>query len=227
MQSGSLMVLSSGMSLAGPCSTICGWERSPAWWPERCDSDNVLNIAQIAMGSLCLVGIVFQFHPYQAKETATMASVEEALMEMYLAGGSVRRVEDITEAFWGTRVSPSAVSELNKQLYERMDAWRNQPITGTLAYVAMDGIWLKRSWGGEVKNVAVLVAIGVDRDGYRQVLGVVEGAKEDAESWRQFLRHLKQRGLSGVQLVTSDKCLGLVEALGESYPEADWQRGTG
>jgi transposase-like protein len=152
------------------------------------------------------------------------SSVEEALMEMYLAGVSVRRVEDITEALWGTRVSPSAVSELNQKLYVRIEEWRNQPIGGTFAYVSLDGIWLKRSWGGEVKNVAVLVAIGVDQDGYRQVLGVCEGAKEDTESWRQFLRHLKERGLKGVRLVTSDKCLGLVEALGEFYPEADWQR---
>ncbi|TWU17340.1 IS256 family transposase [Bythopirellula polymerisocia] len=152
------------------------------------------------------------------------SSVEEALMEMYLAGVSVRRVEDITEALWGTRVSPSTVSELNQQLYERIEKWRNQPIVGEFAYVALDGIWLKRSWGGEVKNVAVLVAVGVDQEGYRQVLGVCEGAKEDTESWRKFLRHLKERGLKGVRLVTSDKCLGLVEALGEFYPEADWQR---
>jgi putative transposase len=152
------------------------------------------------------------------------SSVEEALMEMYLAGVSVRRVEDITEALWGTRVSPSTVSELNQQLYERIEQWRNEPIEGNFAYVALDGIWLKRSWGGEVKNVAVLVAIGVDQDGYRHVLGVCEGAKEDTESWRKFLRHLKERGLKGVRLVTSDKCLGLVEALGEFYPEADWQR---
>jgi putative transposase len=152
------------------------------------------------------------------------SSVEEALMEMYLAGVSVRRVEDITEALWGTRVSPSAVSELNQKLYERIEAWRNEPITGQFAYVALDGVWLKRSWGGEVKNVAVLVAIGVDQDGYRHVLGVCEGAKEDAASWRNFLRHLKERGLSGVRLVSSDKCLGLVETLGEFYPEADWQR---
>jgi len=154
------------------------------------------------------------------------SSVEEALMEMYLAGVSVRRVEDITEALWGTRVSPSAVSDLNQKLYERIEAWRNRPIEGEFAYVWLDGIWLKRSWGGEVKNVAVLVAIGVDADGYRQVLGVMEGAKEDAESWRGFLRHLKGRGLKGVRLVTSDKCLGLVEALAEFYPEADWQRCT-
>src|SRR5262249_51650283 len=85
-------------------------------------------------------------------------------------------------------------------------------------------IWLKRSWGGEVKNVAVLVAIGGREDGYREILGVVEGGKEDTESWRNFLRHLKERGLPGVRLFVSDKCLGLVEALGEFYPDAAWQR---
>jgi putative transposase len=152
------------------------------------------------------------------------SSVEEALVEMYLAGVSVRRVEDITEALWGTRISPSAVSELNQKIYCQIDAWRNRPIEGRHAYVYLDGIWLKRSWGGEVKNVAVLVAIGVREDGYREILGVVEGTKEDTESWRSFLRHLKQRGLTGVRLVTSDKCLGLVEAVAEFYPEASWQR---
>ena len=101
------------------------------------------------------------------------SSVEEALMEMYLAGVSVRRVEDITEALWGTRVSPSTVSKLNQQLYKEIEVWRNQPIEGTFAYVSLDGIWLKRSWGGEVKNVAVLEATGVDQDGYRRVLGVL------------------------------------------------------
>jgi putative transposase len=152
------------------------------------------------------------------------SSVEEALVEMYLAGVSVRRVEDITEALWGTRVSPSTVSELNQKIYTQIDTWRNRPIEGEHAYVYLDGIWLKRSWGGEVKNVAVLVAIGVRSDGYREILGVVEGVKEDTESWRNFLRHLKQRGLQGVRLLISDKCLGLVEAVGEFYPEATWQR---
>jgi len=152
------------------------------------------------------------------------SSVEEALVEMYLAGVSVRRVEDITEALWGTRVSPSTVSELNQKIYAQIEAWRNRPIEGRHAYVYLDGIWLKRSWGGEVKNVAVLVAIGVREDGYREILGVVEGVKEDTESWRNFLRHLKERGLQGVRLLVSDKCLGLVEAVGEFYPEATWQR---
>jgi len=152
------------------------------------------------------------------------SSVEEALMEMYLAGVSVRRVEDITEALWGVKVSPSTVSELNQKIYAQIEAWRNQPIDGRHAYVYLDGLWLKRSWAGEVKNVSVLVAVGVNQDGYREILGVAEGAKEDKASWQNFLRYLKERGLSGVRLVVSDKCLGLVEALGEFFPEAAWQR---
>lgn len=154
------------------------------------------------------------------------SSVEEALVEMYLAGVSVRRVEDITEALWGTRVSSSTVSELNQKIYERIEEWRVRPIEDEMVYVFLDGIWLKRSWGGEVKNIAVLVAVGVGLDGHRQILGVCEGTKEDAESWRTFLRHLKERGLRGVRMITSDKCLGLVEALGEFFPEAAWQRCT-
>jgi len=152
------------------------------------------------------------------------SSVEEALIEMYLAGVSVRRVEDITEALWGTRVSPGTVSNLNKKVYERIEKWLNAPIEGEYSYIYLDGIWLKRCWAGEVKNVSVLVAIGVDQDGYRHVLGVREGAKEDKESWTGFLRHLKKRGLKGVRLFVSDKCLGLVESLADFYPTAKWQR---
>jgi transposase-like protein len=152
------------------------------------------------------------------------SSVEEALVEMYLAGVSVRRIEDITEALWGTKVSPSTVSELNKKIYVQINEWRNRPIEGEHPYVYLDGIWLKRSWGGEVRNIAVLVAVGVNKDGFREILAVQEGTKEDKESWRGFLRHLKGRGLKGVRLVVSDKCLGLVESLAEFYPEASWQR---
>lgn len=152
------------------------------------------------------------------------SSVEEAMIEMYLAGVSVRRVEDITEALWGERVSASTVSELNQKIYATIEAWRQRPIEGEHSYVYLDGIWLKRSWGGEVRNIAVLVAVGVRSDGHREILGVAEGMKEDKESWRNFLRYLKERGLKGVKLVISDKCLGLLEALGEFYSEARWQR---
>ena len=156
----------------------------------------------------------------------TESSVEEALMEMYLAGVSVRRVEDITEALWGVKVSPSTVSDLNQKIYDQIEQWRMKPLEGKHPYVFLDGLWLKRSWGGEVRKVSVLVAFGVNEDGYREILGVAEGAKEDKESWRNFLRYLKDRGLTGVELVVSDKCLGLVEALAEFYPDSDWQRCT-
>ena len=152
------------------------------------------------------------------------ASVEEALMEMYLAGVSVRRVEDITEALWGTRVSPGTVSNLNKKIYEQITAWRNKPIKGAHPYVYLDGIVLKRSWAGEVRNVSLLVAIGVNEEGYREILGIVEGAKEDKAGWSAFLKHLKERGLSGIELIISDACLGLVESVAAFYPEARWQR---
>ncbi len=152
------------------------------------------------------------------------SSVEEALVEMYLAGVSVRRVEDITQALWGTRVSASTVSDLNQKIYKQIEEWRQQPLVGEFPYVFLDGLWLKRSWGGEVKNVSVLVAIGVAQTGYRQILAVSEGAKGDKVSWTAFLRELKERGLKGVKLFVSDKCLGLVENLAEFYPEASWQR---
>ena len=152
------------------------------------------------------------------------SSVEEALIEMYLAGVSVRRVEDIAQALWGTRVSASTVSDLNQKIYGKIDEWRERPLVGDFPYVFLDGLWLKRSWGGEVKNVSVLVAIGVAQSGYREILAVSEGAKEDKASWTQFLRELKDRGLKGVELIVSDKCLGLVENLAEFYPDAKWQR---
>lgn len=152
------------------------------------------------------------------------SSVEEALIEMYLAGVSVRRVEDITEALWGTRVSPSTVSNLNKKIYAKIEEWRHRPIEGAHPYVFLDGIVMKRTWAGEVRNVSLLVAIGVTSEGYREILGICEGAKEDKSGWSSFLRHLVDRGLKGVELIVSDACRGLVESAAEYLPEARWQR---
>jgi len=157
---------------------------------------------------------------YRRRET----SVEEALVQMYLAGVSVRRVEDITEALWGTRVSPSTVSRLNQKIYEQIEAWRNRPIEGSHPYLYLDGIVLKRSWAGEVRNVSLLVAISVNAEGYREILGIVEGAKEDKAGWSGFLKHLKDRGLKGVELIVSDACTGLVESAAELFPQTRWQR---
>lgn len=172
-----------------------------------------------------LKGVAFEtaiIERYRRRET----SVEEALIEMYLAGVSVRRVEDITEALWGTKVSPGTISNLNKKAYENIEKWRNRPLTGKYPYLYVDGIFLKRCWGGEYENASVLIAIGVTEDGYREILGAAEGLKEDLESWKNFFVWLKSRGLDGVKLVIGDKALGMVESIGQVFPEAKYQRCT-
>ena len=171
-----------------------------------------------------LKGVTFEtaiIERYRRRES----SVEEALIEMYLAGVSVRRVEDITEALWGSKVSPSTISELNKKAYVHIEDWRNRPLQGgKYPYVYVDGIYLKRNWGGECENVAILVAIAVNEDGYREVLGAAEGMKEDKASWVSFFQWLRGRGLDGVKLIVGDKCIGMLEAVGEVFPEAKYQR---
>lgn len=143
---------------------------------------------------------------------------------MYLAGVSVRRVEDVTEFLWGSRVSASTVSSLNQKVYEKIEDWRNRPITGEYPYVFVDGIYLKRSWGGEMTSVSVLVAIGVAEDGYREILGACKGASESKECWRSFLVSFKERGLKGVRLFTSDKHLGFLESASEVFAETSSAR---
>lgn len=172
-----------------------------------------------------LRGLTFEtsiIERYRRRET----SVEEALIEMYLAGVSVRRVEDISEALWGTKVSPGTISNLNKKAYENIEKWRNRPITGKYPYLFVDGIYLQRCWGGEYENCSVLVAIGVNSEGYREILGACEGLKEDSESWKNFFVWLKSRGLDGVEMITGDKALGMVETIGEVFPHAKYQRCT-
>lgn len=172
-----------------------------------------------------LKGIPFEtaiIERYRRRE----CSVEEALIEMYLAGVSVRRVEDITEALWGTKVSPGTISNLNKKAYEHIETWRSRKLTGSYPYVFVDGVYLKRSWGGEIQNVSILVAIGVNEDGCREIIGAAEGMKEDRESWRTFFVWLKERGLAGVRLMIGDKCLGMLESIPEVFPDAKYQRCT-
>lgn len=151
-------------------------------------------------------------------------SVEEALIEMYLAGVSVRRVEDISEALWGAKVSPGTISNLNQKVYNQIEQWRNRELVDEYPYVYLDGIYLKKNWGGTIESVAILVALGVNSEGNREIIGAAEGGKEDKESWLRFLRHLKERNLKGVRLMVGDKCLGLVEAIKEVYPQTKYQR---
>ena len=153
-------------------------------------------------------------------------SVEEAIIEMRLAGVSMRRIEDVSEILWGAGVSAGTVSSLNDKAFKAVEEWRCRPLAREYPYVYVDGIYLKRSWGGSYENVAVMVAIGVNEDGYREVIGCAEGFTESAERWRDFLSWLKPRGLRGVRMFVGDKAAGMVGSIAEVFPDAKYQRCT-
>ena len=172
-----------------------------------------------------LKGLTFEsaiIQRYQRRE----CSVEEALVEMYLAGVAMRRVESITEILWGQKVSSGTISNLNQKCFAQIEEWRSKKLTEKYPYVFVDGIFLKSCWGGSFENASVLVAIGVTEDGYREVIGTAEGLKEDTESWKNFFVCLKSRGLDGIKLIIGDKNLGMVESIGEVFPNARYQRCT-
>ena len=151
-------------------------------------------------------------------------SVEESLIDMYLAGVSTRQVDDISQLLWGDRMPSQTLSDKLKRIYGEIDQWRTRPLESEYPYVFVDGVWHKRSWGGRVENVSVLVAIGINAEGHREVIGVTEGMREDAASWEQFIRSMIERGLKGVRLVVGDRCAGLVATVGSMLPKAKYQR---
>lgn len=170
-----------------------------------------------------LKGAVFEsavIERYRRREE----SVEEALIDMYLAGVSTRQVDDASQLLWGDRMPSQTLSDKLKKVYADIDEWRGRPLEQDYPYLFMDGVWHKRCWGGSVENVSILVAVGVGMDGRREVLSVAEGMKEDSESWREFIKGMLARGLKGVRLVTGDRCAGLVAAVNELLPGARYQR---
>ena len=170
-----------------------------------------------------LEGAVFEsavIERYRRREE----SVEEALIDMYLAGVSTRQVDDISQLPWGDRMPSQTLSDKLKKVYGDIDAWRTRPLEDEYPYVFVDGVWHKRSWGGSVENVSILVAIGINREGHREVIGVTEGMKEDRASWEQFFRGMIERGLKGVRLVVGDRCAGLVSTVNGMLPKARYQR---
>ena len=170
-----------------------------------------------------LKGAVFEsavIERYRRREE----SVEEALIDMYLAGVSTRQVDDVSQLLWGDRMPSQTLSDKLKKVYADIDEWRGRPLEQDYPYLFMDGVWHKRCWGGSVENVSILVAVGVGMDGRREVLSVAEGMKEDSESWREFIKGMLACGLKGVRLVTGDRCAGLVAAVNELLPGARYQR---
>ena len=153
-------------------------------------------------------------------------TVEETIIEMYLAGVPTQRIEDVSEILWGAGVSAGAVSNLNDKAFRAVDEWRCRPLACKYPYVYVDGIHLKRSWGGSYENAAMMVAIGVNDDGYREVIGCAEGFTEPKECRHDFLSWLKSRGLRGVRMFTGDKAAGMVGSIAEVFPGAKYQRCT-
>lgn len=154
------------------------------------------------------------------------SSVEETMIEMYLTGVSTRRIEDVSEILWGSSVSAATVSNLNERAFASVEERRNRPLERAYPYAYIDGIYLKRSRGGVCENVAVMVAIGVNDNGHREVIGAAEGFTESSECWRDFLSWLRSRGLRGVRMIVKDKAAGMVGSIAEVFPEAACQRCT-
>lgn len=143
---------------------------------------------------------------------------------MYLVGVSTRQVDDISQLLWGDRMPSQTLNDRLRRVYAEIDEWRTRPLDDECPYVFVDGVWHKRSWGGSVENVSILGAIGVGKDGHREVIGVAEGMREDSASWEQFFRGMIERGLKGVRLVVGDRWAGLVATVDSILPKARYQR---
>jgi transposase-like protein len=149
----------------------------------------------------------------------------QVVAEAYVRGVSTRRVEGLVETLGISSLSKSQVSELAKDLDQMVSDFRGRPLdAGPYTYVWADALTMKVREGGRIVNVACLLAVGVNAEGHREILGVDVATTEDGTGWLAFLRSLVARGLSGVQLVISDDHQGLVDAISATLPGAGWQR---
>ena len=143
----------------------------------------------------------------------------------YLLGVSTRRMDKLVETLGITSLSKSQVSVMAKELDATVESFRTRPLdAGPYTFMAADALVLKVREGGRVVNVHALIAVGVNAEGYREILGIDVTTAEDGAGWLTFLRSLTARGLTGVRLVTSDAHAGLVNAIGATLPAASWQR---
>jgi len=160
------------------------------------------------------------FERFQRSEKALVS----ALAEMYIQGVSTRKVKAITEELCGHSFSASAISAINKGLDEALTKFARRKLTEDYPYLILDARYEKVREDGVIQSQAVLVAIGINWEGKRQILGVELANRESQTSWREFLLALRQRGLTGVEFVVSDDHAGLKKAIAEILPEAAWQR---
>ncbi len=160
------------------------------------------------------------FERYQRSEKALVA----AMTEMYVQGVSTRKVKAVTEELCGHEVSASTISRLNGKLDEELERFAKRRLTESYPYLILDARYEKVREDGVIGSQAVMIAIGVDWEGRRNVLAVELANRESVSSWKEFCLALKQRGLSGVEVVISDDHAGLRKAIAEVFTEAVWQR---
>lgn len=160
------------------------------------------------------------FERYQRSEKALVA----ALAEMYVQGVSTRKTKAITEELCGHSFSASTISEINKGLDKVLKKFAERRLSEPYPYLILDARYEKVRLDGVIQSQAVLLAIGINEDGRRQVLGVELANRESSSSWKDFLAGLKGRGLSGVEFTVSDDHAGLRSAIAELLPQAAWQR---
>jgi transposase-like protein len=150
--------------------------------------------------------------------------VEEAVLEMYLSGISVRKIAGVTEALSRVKVGKDAVSRIAQRLEEQQRAWRERPLEKAYPYLYLDATYLKVRWGASVTTMALLACVGVDEEGVREVLAVEVAGTEKGVAYTSLLRGLLDRGLEGVRLVISDDHEGIKSAVAGELPGVEWQR---
>ena len=161
------------------------------------------------------------FSRYQRSEQAFIL----ALMEMVVNGVSTRKVAEITEELCGTRISKSLVSDLCKRLDPVLAAWKNRPLSEQpFPFIIVDAMVIRIREDNRVRQRSLLIAVGINESGLREVLGIGLGDSESEDSWSEFFYGLKERGLNGVDLIVSDDHGGLVKAIRKHFQGVSWQR---
>lgn len=160
------------------------------------------------------------FDHYQRSEAALLTT----MMEMVIQGVSTRKVSNVVEELCGTGFSKSTVSELCKQLDEGIHQFKSRRLTGRFPFVITDAKYFKVRENHSIVSKAFMVAIGITAEGRREIIGFGVYENESEATWKQFLSSLKDRGLTGVDVITSDAHSGLIAALKAIYPEVAWQR---
>ncbi len=151
--------------------------------------------------------------------------VEEAILEIYLSGISVRKIAGVTDALSKVRIGKDAVSRIASRLEEQQKQWRERSLEEKeYPYLYLDATYLKVRWGASVSSLALLVCVGVNEEGFREVLAVEVAGSEKGAAYASLLRGLMDRGLHGVRLVVSDDHEGIKAAVSGELPGVDWQR---